>query len=94
MKRYAVLADAGMKINGDRARDYGDALENHTRIALMWGAILGREITPSQVAVMMIALKISRLANQPEHLDSWVDVCGYAALGGEFCNDTEEESNP
>jgi hypothetical protein len=92
MKRNAVLADAGMKINGDRARDYGDAYENHSRIAMMWSAILKRDVSPSEVALCMIALKLSRLANQPEHLDSWVDVCGYAALGGEFCDDAEEES--
>jgi hypothetical protein len=92
MKRNAVLADAGMKINGDRARDYGAAYENHSRIGQMWGAILGVDISPSQVAMMMIALKLSRLTNRPDHLDSWVDVCGYAALGGEFCDDAEEES--
>ena len=91
MKRNAILATAGELINGDRAEDYGDAYDNHLRIAQMWSAILDADVTPHHVAMMMIALKISRLANQPEHTDSWIDVCGYAALGGEFCNDSEEE---
>lgn len=92
MKRNAVLATAGDLINGDRASDYGDAYENHMRIAQMWGAILKQEITPQHVAMMMIALKLSRLANQPTHTDSWIDICGYGALGGEFNDGSEEES--
>ena len=92
MKRNAVLASAGEAINGERAKDYGDALDNHQRIGQMWGAILGFDVTPQQVVMMMIALKLSRLAHQPTHADSWIDVCGYGALGGEFSDEPEEES--
>ena len=92
MKRNAVLASAGELINGDRAKDYGDAYDNHQRIGQMWGAILGVDVTPQHVAMMMIALKLSRLANQPTHTDSWIDVCGYGALGGEFEDESQEES--
>jgi len=31
----------------------------------------------------MIAVKLSRLIETPDHEDSWIDICGYAALGGE-----------
>lgn len=87
MKRNRVLATAGELINGDR----GDAYDNHLRIAQMWSAILDADVTPNHVTMMMIALKITRLANCPKHTDSWVDVCGYAALGGEFSDGSEEE---
>lgn len=37
-------------------------------------------ISSEDVAHMMILLKVARLANDPYHRDSLVDVCGYAAL--------------
>jgi hypothetical protein len=84
MNRDEVLADAKEKINGPRAKDYGDAYENHDKIAKMWSAILGMEVTVAQVYQCMLAVKIGRLITTPEHEDTWVDIAGYAALGGEI----------
>jgi len=47
----------------------------------MWSAITGADITAHQVAHMMICLKLSRLQNTPDHLDSYVDIVGYARCG-------------
>jgi len=41
---------------------------------------LGTPVTPAQVALCMIDLKLVRLAYDPGHVDSVVDVIGYAAL--------------
>lgn len=41
-------------------------------------------ITADDVAMMMALLKIARLELDPMHHDSWVDVAGYAACGGEL----------
>jgi len=35
------------------------------------------------VPVMMILLKISRLAHTPGNADHWVDIAGYCAIGAE-----------
>lgn len=83
MKRTEVLAQADKMINGPRAEDYGDAYTNHERIAKMWSVLLDKEITVAQVYQCMIAVKLSRLIETPKHTDSWIDVCGYGALGGE-----------
>ena len=83
MKRDEILDVAKGLINGARAKAYGDAYENHERIAKMWSVILGREVSVSQVYQCMVALKLSRLIVTPEHEDTWIDICGYAALGGE-----------
>ena len=40
----------------------------------------GGEITPAQVVLCLLDLKLARLAHDPTHEDSAVDVCGYAAL--------------
>lgn len=60
--------------------NYGDPVVNHARIAALWSAYLGREVTAHEVAVCMILVKISRLASDPGHLDSLVDIDGYARI--------------
>ena len=65
-------------IGYDRYPDYGDPVVSFDRIALMWSAITGADISAQQVAHMMICLKLSRLQATPNHLDSYVDIVGYA----------------
>ncbi len=62
----------------DRQTDYGSPIEDFTKQAKMWGAILGTNVTPQQIAMCMIAVKLSRLTNSPRHRDSVADICGYA----------------
>jgi hypothetical protein len=85
MKRDDVLAKAGELINGDRKEDYGDAYLNHMRIAEFWNNYLETEnkITPTDVAMMMLLVKVARLMHTYKE-DSFVDICGYAALAGEM----------
>ena len=64
----------------ERSAQYGDASSNMAVIAARWSATLGREITPAQVVLCLLDLKLARLAHDPSHEDSAVDVCGYAAL--------------
>ena len=92
MKRDKVLDTAKELINGDRAKDYGDAYSTHDRIAKGWNVIaLGAieshgEITAAHVALMMDWLKTCRLITTISHADSWTDKCGYSSLGGEFAS--------
>ena len=90
MKRDEVLNTAKELINGDRAKDYGDAFDNFERIATGWNAIIKEAmmtdgyVTEQHVALMMDWLKTARLLNDLSKEDSWIDKCGYSALGGEF----------
>ena len=61
MKREEILRQAETLINGDRAKDYGDAKQNFEDIANLWTVFLGTKITREQVAVCMILMKCSRL---------------------------------
>jgi len=49
-------------------------------IAARWSVTLGRPVSPAQVVLCLIDLKLARLAHDPEHEDSRIDVAGYAAL--------------
>lgn len=66
-------------VNGPRQEAYGPPEESFARIAAMWGAILHRAITPQEVALCMIALKVCREANKPGH-DNRVDIAGYTEI--------------
>lgn len=84
MKRDEILETAKELINGDRAKDYGDATENFDRIAALWSVILNTPVTRKEVALCMAGVKMARLVKSPDHEDSWVDLVAYGALGGEM----------
>lgn len=74
----SVLDEAKAVIQ-ERGENYDHPLPNHQRIAALWSVILGSHVTPLQVVQCMIAVKLARLIATPEHRDSLVDLCGYAA---------------
>lgn len=79
--RQECLTKAMEITSNDRNKDYGDPEDNFRDIAHI------REITDKcnhpllRVALSELAVKIARLANNPTHLDSWVDIAGYGACG-------------
>jgi hypothetical protein len=73
---------AGEITKGERKSDYGDAFDNHSRIAQIWSGILNRTVTPLQVNLCMIGLKLARQANRPKQ-DNFTDVIGYAKIADE-----------
>lgn len=75
-----MLEEAEAAVAGPRQHHYGDPRTNLTRIAMMWSALLGQPVTPEQVCMCMIAVKLGRLVNTPSHRDSWVDIAGYVRV--------------
>jgi hypothetical protein len=75
----------------ERGTLYGDAASSMAVIARRWSATLGKEITAAQVVLCLIDLKLARLAHDPTHEDSAVDVCGYAALLRELTQTSNTE---
>lgn len=84
MTRDEILAEAARLTMGDRNDAHGDPLPNHARIAAIWSVILGIEVTASQAALCMAGMKLARLAYQPTHLDSSIDLAAYAGIAGEL----------
>ena len=90
MTREDILDTAKQLISGPRAKDYGDARDNFDRIAAGWNIIienLDGPVTAKHVALMMDWVKTARLLETIDHEDSWIDKCGYSALGGSFNKD-------
>lgn len=83
MKREEILARAKDIVSGNRDQQYGSPENSFNRIAQLWQAYLKYPIDSRDVAMMMILFKIARAQYNPDHYDSWVDIAGYAACGGE-----------
>lgn len=87
-----MLHRAQALIQGQRQEDYGDKLQNFSQIAMLWQGYLAPKlqhnaaITPEDVALCMILVKMARLAKSPDHKDSVLDIAGYAG-----CYDTLQQ---
>lgn len=86
------ILDEAIKVVGGRGKSYGRPENNFQRIVNLWNthllnryqdnSIVGLDV--QDVTIMMALLKIARLEYDPGHHDSWVDLAGYAACGGEI----------
>ena len=91
--RGDILDKAKACVCQDRNREYGEPEDGFRLIAALWepvirascvspGAVVS--VDPETVALLMALLKVARAAQNPAHLDSWIDLAGYAACGGEI----------
>jgi hypothetical protein len=94
MLRKELLTKAIEITEGARQEHYGSPEDNFARIAEYWQAYLRQTqlegckpiIMGHDVAVMMILMKVARLAADQLHDDSWLDIAGYAACGSQVAN--------
>ena len=71
-----LATDALQVVTGPRQRDYAHPRINFQRIADLWSPILGVQVTPQQVALCMIQVKVARELNRHTR-DNLVDLIGY-----------------
>jgi hypothetical protein len=64
----------------ERRKIYGDPAASMAVVAKRWSITLGRAVTPAEVVLCLIDLKLARLGHDPKHQDSILDVAGYAAV--------------
>ncbi|GAK43620.1 conserved protein [Tepidicaulis marinus] len=76
-----VLFAALESVDG-RQKSYGPPARFMEHVADLWRAQFGWDVTGGDVAQAMILFKLARLSHDAEHHDSWVDISGYAAIGG------------
>lgn len=84
LRRQQILQEAEKSICGQREQDYGSPEDNFALIGKLWSEYLGHSVTSLDVAMMMCLLKIARIKNGGGTGDSFVDLAGYAACGGEI----------
>ncbi len=73
-----ICQEADRLVSNDRQQQYGHPFDDFTKTGKMWAPILGLDIvTPLQVGMCLIAVKLSRLCNMYKR-DTVVDIAGYA----------------
>ena len=82
--REDILRRAAECVSGQREQDHGKPEHNFAMIAQLWSAYRGIEFDAVDVAMMMALLKIARISSGHGCEDSFVDLAGYAACGGEI----------
>jgi len=79
MSGEAMLRHAATVV-AERSRAYGAPTGSMELLAKRWSITLGRTVTPAQAVMCLIDLKLTRLAHDPRHQDSILDIAGYAAV--------------
>lgn len=72
------LDKASAIVDGSGAIAYGHPRENLAKIAEFWSLILNTPVSPEQVALCMIGLKLGRIVTGSMGRDNLVDIAGYA----------------
>ncbi len=83
--RTQILNKAAAIVSGERQENYGTPEDNFNRIADLWSIYLEMpmQLTAADMAAMMVLFKVARLNNGTGTMDTWIDMAGYAACGGE-----------
>ena len=79
----AMLLRHAAGVVDKRRNEYGEPEDLFANVAVRWSQVLGIRVTPVQVALCLVDLKMARLAHNPKHLDSLIDVAGYVACAHE-----------
>lgn len=74
-----VLEEAKQLVDGDRNDFYGDPAIKYRLIAKFWSLLFRTEITPLQVVLAHIAVKLVRESLKHKR-DNLVDLAGYARI--------------
>jgi hypothetical protein len=80
MKRTEELLNEVQLILTDRGNVYGSPETNHRRISELWSGYLDTYISPEQVAMCMLLVKVARLSQSSDHEDSLRDLLGYGII--------------
>lgn len=87
-----ILEEAQKLTTEDRQSVYGHPADDFKKVATMAKPILESNIDPTlKHALYMMQVKIARLLNTPDHIDSVVDIAGYANTYGMILQRKEEE---
>jgi Domain of unknown function (DUF6378) len=81
------LLEQAASVVRERRHTYGQPTDLFERVAARWSQVLGITVTPAQIVLCLLDLKVARLAHDPRHLDSITDIAGYAGVLAELSPD-------
>lgn len=95
-KRAEILDEAKSLTTSDRNTQYGEPIDHLSHVAKLLNTYGyrgpgGRELQPHDVPIFQIFVKLSRLDNDAAKMDTWTDIAGYGAIGGEVADIVSKE---
>jgi hypothetical protein len=75
------------EVVAQRRQQYGPPAEHFKQVARRWSSTIGTAVRPEQVVLCLLDLKVVRLAHDPGHRDSLVDLIGYSVVLHELVRD-------
>jgi hypothetical protein len=81
------LLEHAAELVSRRRREYGEPVDVFEAIAKRWSSAFRTKVSPPQVVIALIDVKLVRLSRNPKHLDSTIDIAGYAAILCEVTRD-------
>jgi Domain of unknown function (DUF6378) len=91
--RLAILHRVA-EIVAQRRQQYGSPAAHFEQVARRWSLTVGTSVRPEQVLLCQLDLKLVRLAHDPGHRDSLVDLIGYTLLLHELVSDVAAAGPP
>lgn len=84
-RRKHALKQVADAVCRDRQNTHGDPEDNFADIARIWSVQLRHKLCEpldgSDVALLMVAVKLVRSRENKTHADNWHDMAGYAVCG-------------
>jgi len=84
---------ATASVTEHRASFYGNVAEDFARVAAIKEAVAECANPRIRHCLEMIAVKMSRIVNSPDHLDSWVDIVGYCKCAVMILDEERKNGN-
>lgn len=89
---YAKIMHEAATIFNDRHHQYGDMKIVMERAAQISTLITGIKLTPHDVALVLHALKLSRMGSDRNKADNYVDGVNYLAFAGELFEENRKSA--
>lgn len=64
--------------------DYGEPAKNYERASALVSLLLNKPITPYEIAIIKLAVKLSRIAETSDFRRAYIEAIACIALAGEF----------
>lgn len=82
-EHQALLTEAARSFT-EHMLDYGEPAKNYERASSLASILLNKPVTPYEIAIIKLAVKLSRIAETPDFRRTYVELLACAALAGEF----------
>lgn len=99
MNAAKLLTTAAEIVEGSRQQTHGKKERSFETIAAFWNVYMRRRditrmrlLEGSDVAAMMMLLKLARAIEGEPNADHWVDMAGYAGLMGELATGSADHT--